>query len=61
MVATAQRETFSGFQGRQYDLSRRVDAASSGSPRQFRLKHIALYNNNTNTTNNNEIANNAQI
>ena len=56
MVPTAQRETFSGFQGRQYGLSRRVDTASSGSPRQSRLKHIVLNNNNTN----NEIANNAQ-
>ena len=54
MVPTAQRETFSGFRGRKYDLSRRVDTASSGSPRQSRLKHIVLNNNN------NEIANNAQ-
>ena len=53
VMPIAQRETFSGFQGRQYDLSRRVDTASSGSPRQSRLKHIVLNNNN------NEIANNA--
>ena len=53
----AERDVF-WFPGRQYDLSRRVDTTSSGSPRQSQLKHIVLNNNNNN--NNNKIANNAQ-
>ena len=57
VVPTAQRETLSGFQGRQYDLRGELAPLHQNLRDSFRLKHIVLNNNNNN---NNEIANNAQ-